>query len=183
MQNQNRQISLIKMEAASLLSSSNPKLPLRQWFSTNYRFTTTRKLVLNAKKGDCSNEAGESLNNKKPITLRINIKKPKEASLLEANITKNKDLQRGGGPPSEKIISQYDYSKDDVFEAIEFLRSYFMKNTKPSAAAIGVVIIALFAVMSTIPIFSHESVFLDNLLNLAKGLLQTGFHVYIDIDF
>ncbi|KAL7131753.1 hypothetical protein ABFS83_12G025500 [Erythranthe nasuta] len=185
MQNQSRQISLIKMEAVSLLSSSNPKLPIRQWFSTNYRCTTTRKLVVNAKKGDCSNEAGESLDNKKPISLRINIKKTKKAALSEeANISKNKDLPRGGGPPSEKLISRYDNNnEEDVFEAVEFLRSYFVKNMKPSAAAFAVGLIALFAVMSTIPIFSHESVFLENLLNLGKGLLQAGFHVYIDIDF
>ncbi|KAL7090238.1 hypothetical protein ACP275_12G028000 [Erythranthe tilingii] len=166
------------MEAVSLSSSYNPKLPLSQWFSTkpsshnrnnNYRFTTTRKLVLNAKKDDRSNEAGESLDDKKPITLRINIKKTNEAII---NITKNnKDLPRGGGsPPSEKIISRYDNSEKDVLKTVEFLRSYFVKNTKPGVAAFGVVIIASFAIiMSTIPIFSHESVFLENLLKLAKA--------------
>ncbi|KAL9148221.1 hypothetical protein ABFS82_12G027700 [Erythranthe guttata] len=179
------------MEAVSFSSSYNPKLPLSQWFSTkpsshnrnNYRFTTTRKLILNANKDDHSNEAGESLDDKKPITLRINIKKTKEAINY---ITKNnKDLPRGGGPPpSEKIISRYDNNEKDALEAVEFLRSYFVKNTKPSAAAIGVVLIASFAIiMSTIPIFSHESVFLENLLKLTKGFLQAGFHVYIDIDF
>nr|XP_027078711.1 uncharacterized protein LOC113701982 [Coffea arabica] len=151
--------------AVAASSSNYLKLPPRPSLTKNHFSCTihgglTRNVVVKARKDDHHAHYGGKLVDENMIVLRMRIKKMKT---LESG--HDQPPSNWMGWEKKYFASHYN---EDVLEAVGVLQSCLM-NARPSMALGMLAILAL-----SLPISTY--VLLVNFVELARGLLDSGFH-------